>query len=271
MKDDPVRSFAQNNQLDAHIRKLNLLVHQKLPNIAFPFGDVISMAGKVAIEYVLPCIRIKWRPGRPPCGLEKDGAPGAEFQTYNEFQGHLDRYKFTRKEFAVLLAGSHGLKEAVLHVSSTQIPWVQSNSGLEFIKDSLTKSWNAKSSSGLKLQTPMPHVFFMDEKKNDLIRLPVDMIFYPKTVQKSKNTSKLSSIVVEQQASTEETYLKGFLNRDETHFNKVFADVFAKMLEIGVNDDEMGPWYNDKPDPHFEKPSSQCPNGYYYSTIANIP
>ena len=142
MKDDPVRSMAQNAQLDTTIRQLNLLVHQKLPGIEFPFGDVISLAGKVAIEKALPCIRIKWRPGRPPCGVEKEGGPSGGMTTFKELTPFMNRYGLNATEFAVLLAGTHGLKDAKLHTKPHgELPWVSSNSGLEFIKNSFDSIW----------------------------------------------------------------------------------------------------------------------------------
>ena len=90
-------------------------------------------------------------------------------------------------------------------------------------------------------------------------------------VQLKYNSNINSIIKVEQAASTEEAYLSSFLTGSETTFNNVFADVYSKMLEIGVISTDMGPWYEDKPDPHLEKPREVCPQGWYYAKIANIP
>lgn len=260
--------MAQNSQLDQHIRDLNMLVHKHLPNIAYPFGDVISLAGKVAIEHAFKCIRIKWRPGRPPCGPEDAGAPDGGIQTFEELKPFNVRYGFSRTEFGVLLSGTHGLKDAVLHVRNKQLPWVSRSSGVEYIRDSLKLKWWAKSSENLELQSPMPHVF----KAGNKIRLPVDLMFFPDSVKESKKITPVASIKVEEAAYPQQKYLQSLITEDEVKFNNVFADVYSKMLEIGITkDDHMGDWYVDTPDPHLENPRKQCPRGWYKAKIANIP
>jgi hypothetical protein len=259
--------MADNKQLDDVIRNLNMLVHTHLPNIAYPFGDVISLAGKVAIEHAFKCIRIKWRPGRPPCGPEDKGFPGGGIQTFKELKPFNERYGFSRTEFGVLLSGSHGIKDAVLHVRSKEFPWVSRSSGVEYIKDSLNLKWWAKSSENLRLQSPMPHVFKSGEK----IRLPVDLMFFPDAVKESKKITPVSTIEVEEAAYPQQKYLLSLITSDEVKFNNVFADVYSKMLEIGITEnDNMGDWYVDTPDPHEEDPRKHCPRGWYKAKIANI-
>jgi hypothetical protein len=164
--------------------------------------------------------------------------------------------------------------------------------------------------STAELQTPMTHFY----ANGGEIRLPVDLMFFPSSVERarscsqsdgeknlqfsissrkrspepkgskgSKGSSSSSSIKlsydpsvkslikVEPQAKAEENFLKTLLGRNETDFNNLFADVYSKMLEIGVNPQEMGPWYEDRPDPHMEDPQSFCPQGWYYAKIGNIP
>jgi hypothetical protein len=250
MRDDPVRSMAQNEQLDGTIRKLNRLVNEKLPGIAFPFGDVISMAGKVAIEKAFPDIRrdypIKWRPGRPPCGKEIESGPGGGIQTYREFAPFFKRYSFTPREMAILLAGTHGLKDGVVHIGKSERPWTTRNSGREFVLDSLNKFWWYDNK--LELETAgIPHVF----TSGSLIRLPVDMVFFPTSV--SKTIGKPSNLVSDKAFLPVENDLRNLVRQNESVFNREFSKIFSKMLESGVNGKEMGDWYVDSPKPHDNK------------------
>jgi hypothetical protein len=180
LKDDPVRSMSKNIQLDNTIIRLNRLVNQQLPGIAYPFGDFISLAGKVAMEIAYPCIRIKWRPGRPSCGIEVESGPAPDIQTYQGLKPFLNRYGLTPRQMSILLAGTHGIKEAVLHTNAGQKKWIDINSPLKFIRDSISLSWEPK--SDWKFQTKA--IKFVHEA-NDFIRLPVDIMFFPTSVNES--------------------------------------------------------------------------------------
>jgi hypothetical protein len=244
MRDDPVRSMAQNSQLDGVIRRLNRLVLEKLPSIAFPFGDVISMAGKVAIERAYPGIRIKWRPGRPACGFETEGAPGASIQTQKEMDPFLKRYGFSPREFAILLAGTHGLKDAVVHVNNGERPWIHSrSSGREFVLASLNQLWwfNDK----FKFDTAgITHLY----TAGSIVRLPVDMLFFPTSVNKAVGKPKWA--ISEPAYLPVEQSLRELVKGNETVFNNEFAIIYSKMLEIGVKAEDMKDWYVDTPEPH---------------------
>ena len=277
MKDDPVRSMAQNAQLDTTIRQLNLLVHQKLPGIQFPFGDVISLAGKVAIEEALPCIRIKWRPGRPACGFEVEGGPSGGMTTFKQLTPFRKRYGLNATEFAILLAGTHGLKGAKLHTLPLgELPWVSSNSGLEYIKNSFNCLWywfalmdrNIKRvPKDWQLETGgITHVYEAQSK----IRLPVDMMFFPSKIASSVPISSRSVTRVDDEFERVEAYLKNIAtSNSESEFNIEFAQVYEKMLEIGTDPKELSrEFFEDLPVSHDEsfqeEFKSKCPNGLEY-------
>lgn len=263
LKDDPVRSMSQNLQLDNTIIRLNRLINQQLPGIAYPFGDVISMAGKVAMERAYPCIRIKWRPGRPACGLEVESGPSPHIQTLKDMQPFLKRYSLSAREMAILLAGTHGIKEAVLHTNEGQKPWIDINSPLKFIKDSIGLSWSPRSDLTFQTKT----IKFIYEAK-DFIRLPVDLFFFPTSVEssiaKSKTLATKLNIVSDQSPEiiSLEKDLQGLAKADnKTAVEIEFAKTFSKMLEIGTKRGELGPWYVDI-EPHDDGSFRRvCPNG----------
>jgi hypothetical protein len=204
------------------------------------------LAGKVAIERAYPDIRmnfpVKWRPGRPACGYEVESGPGGDIQTFREFEPFFKRYSFTPLEMGILLAGTHGLKEAVVHVNNDQRPWTTRNSGRDFVRQSLDYTWTYNDK--VKLETAyIPHIFTFGY----LVRLPVDMVFFPSAV--AKVFRKPASVVADRAFLPVESALSS-LARNETAFNFEFSKVYSKMLEIGVDGKGMGDWYVDTPKPH---------------------
>jgi hypothetical protein len=231
MRDDPVRLMPQNSQLDLTIRELNLLVHEIFPEIDFAFGDVISLAGKVAIEKIYPCLRIKWRPGRAPCGHEEEGAPGPDIQLHRHLKPFLKRYGFTSKELALLLAGTHGLNLAVIHTDvKNELPLARVTSVKQYIVDALTAKWNILEDE--KPQTPMKFVFEGETDEGPVYRTPVDMMFYPTSVSNARGKKRFK--VTDPKMNGVETYLMKLVNFTDYQVQKKFGNVFAKMLEVGM-------------------------------------
>jgi hypothetical protein len=235
--------MAQNKQLRNHITDLSALVLSSMPGIKFPFGDVISLAGKVAIEKAFPCIRIKWRPGRPICGFETELGPGGGINTFRNLKPFLQRYGFNATEMAILISGTHGLKEANLHTAPEgEKPWVDTNSGLEFIKSTFDFVWNIKRiPQDWQLETAgISHIF----SSSEYIRLPADMIFFPSKVASALPQANRGLTTVDNGFAGVEQRMKQFAIQNNEHaFNKVFADVYAKMLEIGTKPGELSLQY----------------------------
>ena len=79
-------------------------------------GDVISLAGKVAVETAYPGIVVKWRFGRAACNFDaavtKQLAPGPAIKAIAEMQPFLDRYTLTANEMALLTSGAHAIANA---------------------------------------------------------------------------------------------------------------------------------------------------------------
>ena len=63
----PVSDFDENKGLNTDVVALQKFVTTEFPNINFTFGDVISLAGKTAVETAYPCLQINWRFGRSSC------------------------------------------------------------------------------------------------------------------------------------------------------------------------------------------------------------
>lgn len=53
--------------LSTILGQLNTHISSKFGNKNFPPGDVLSLAGKVAIEMANPCMKVEWSYGRPGC------------------------------------------------------------------------------------------------------------------------------------------------------------------------------------------------------------
>jgi catalase (peroxidase I) len=77
---EPAVSFEENTDLKDHLRNLISTVEDKfIPlGVKFSHSDIVSMAGKVAIEMAFPCVRPNWEGGRQNCaaGIVANGPPG---------------------------------------------------------------------------------------------------------------------------------------------------------------------------------------------------
>lgn len=186
--------------------------------------DIVSLAGKVAVEKAFPCIQVKWSFGRNSCtAKEIEGGPGPEIRTLSQMQPFLNRYGLNSTEMAVLTSGAHGIAGAVNSREESKITsftFAQTSSGVDFIKKTVTE----------------PMFFFGDWygnfapstfKEKTFGRFPSDMMFFPDTVAKAGATPDLSPEIANVQ--------KTLLSLNDEGFNRAFGDVYAKMLLIGTS------------------------------------
>lgn len=209
---------------------LRRLVYSEFPTINFPFGDVISFAGKVAVETAFPCIRIKWRYGRTPCtdSTEKEENPPGTLDSIAQLRSFLARYGLTDKEMAVLTAGAHGIATASADQQNSgfgNLNFGFVNSGKKWIESTLNLQWEAVRASCTDF---FQFVSKGSSPKKTVLRLPSDMVFFPRVIQ------KIGSGNVDQSANGIQDYLEFFTKVDRSVFDNEFAAVYAKMLEIGA-------------------------------------
>ena len=221
--DKTVQQISGHAGLSDIVQKLNSHVLAQFPNTKFPFGDVVSMAGKVAIETALPCLQIPWSFGRAECRVNNPGqVPSAELNTTAASQVFLDRYKISHNDFAILLAGGHGLDGAQAFTFNSgfggaSLQFAFTNSGKNWIESTL-QTWTKVLSSTGKIQ------FIRD----NFVRLPVDLFWFPTVAQQASGNS-------DPVAAPVETFMKSFTTQDRSSFDREFARVYAKMLNIGVS------------------------------------
>lgn len=241
---------------------MHTLVYEKFPTTNFTFGDVISLAGKIAVETAFPCIQIKWRYGRTACidKTEKEENPPGSIDSMAKYEPFLRRYGFTANEMAVLLAGSHGIATA----SADQVNsgfgdynFALVNSGKHWIESTLNLKWKGvyASMSGffqfVSNGVPSGNNEGKKKGKEELMRLPSDMVFFPRVIE------KIGSGNVDPSANSIQDYLETFTKVDRSAFDNEFAKVYAKMLEIGVDGMKLHSF--NEPEEELEK----CP---YYSS-----
>jgi hypothetical protein len=228
----PISNFSENNGLSQEVNDLNSFVTSEFKSVNFTFGDVISLAGKVAIETAYPCVQIKWRFGRSECSStnEEESGPPGTIDSLGKFEPFLNRYGLTAKEMAILTAGSHGLAKAAADVENSgfgTFDFGSVHSGKDWIFKTFENVWHGSNSSNDKFQyeTTIGNETFM--------RLSSDMVFFPSVV------SKIGTGYVDTSAQEIENSLKEFTQNDESVFNNEFAKVYSKMLEIGVSDEHL--------------------------------
>jgi hypothetical protein len=109
------------------------------------FVDIVSLAGKVAVEKAFPCIKIKWSFGRKPCtGNEKELGPSAFIETLAGMRPFLKRYGLSANEMATLTCGAHGIAGAVNTKKETGISnfkLATVSSGVDFISKIANIKW----------------------------------------------------------------------------------------------------------------------------------
>ena len=217
-------------QVDGHqglstiIEGLNAHVLKEFPGIQFPFGDVISMAGKVAVESAYPCMQIKWAFGRAECKPTRPGSvPPGELATTAAIAPFLNRYGLSPTEMSILLAGSHGMQGARASTANSgygggTMTFANTNSGKDWIVKTFS-SWTMTRSSAGKIQ-------FTNRVEN-LVRMPIDLLWFPSVAEKVQTISDPIGRSVE-------NTMKSFTSQDRSSFDQQFAQVYSKMLMVGV-------------------------------------
>lgn len=124
--------------------------------VNFRLSDVVSLAGKVAIESAFPCIRPIWSPGRNICDPDAqhpNQGPPANVDSKAGIDKLINRYGLTAKEFAVLIIGAHAVKNAQfvdgIRDDPNYVPWHFGgrNSGVKFIKENHDLDWTPDSTA----------------------------------------------------------------------------------------------------------------------------
>ncbi|KAJ2999712.1 hypothetical protein HDV02_001955 [Globomyces sp. JEL0801] len=171
----------------------------------------------VAVELAYPCIQIRWRYGRSPCKMGELPLAPVDITSSQQLEPFLNRYGLTRMEMAVLIAGTHGLKNA------KSIHGVFGyGDGVAWIRDSMGLEWKLQSSAGV--------IWYNSWNGFDnLIRLPSDMMFFPRVLR----TRPIDYPFLDIELGLKE------LGKNPPSFYADFERVFAKMLEIGVANDSM--------------------------------
>jgi hypothetical protein len=220
--DDPVRDFDANSDLENPMKELAKAIsrNDELSGIHLTLGDIVSMAGKVAIEMSFPCVRPDWSGGRKMCDSSPTsniGPPGS-IDSRASLSPFLERYGMTDQEMAVLTIGAHAVKNS--HVAD--LFYNGENSGPKFIAETVAVEW---------IFTELGDDAGGDGYQNETIgRLKSDMMFLPSAVQRVKDRTA-------ETINVENTYVvleERLSSMNESRFDNQFEAIFAKMLLIGT-------------------------------------
>lgn len=229
----------ENAGLEQTFIDLLTIVKTHFPKIGFSFGDVIAFAGKVAAETAYPCIKVPFKFNRSPCDTPKPNetvpAPSGFNSTIQMLKPSLDYLggSLSAEDIAILLAGAHGIKGArATGASGWRGLFSNFSSGKAFITKTFQSIWTflyADNEFGVAFQ------YFTGKKfdnvtNSSIIRLPVDMMFYPSKIQIEyvRDDNPLIWQI--------EGKLKGFITRPRNDFDQEFAKAYGKMLAIGDAD-----------------------------------
>lgn len=206
---------------------LKKMALEKLPEVAFSMGDLVSMAGKVSIEMAFPCVRPAWRFGRKACnatGITSSGPPG-NLDSLDKLQPFLERYSLSDREMAILTIGAHSVK------NSEFVPWVfdAENNGPKFINDSVNIEWSINRNIRPDIDGPSYLSFHRPGKI--VARLPSDMMFYPSALARIVERTGDNTVTVDDSFTSLEADLTAL---SAAEFDAEFERVYAKMLEIGT-------------------------------------
>ena len=220
-----VLNFSENQGLSNEVQSLQKFVTSKFPTTNFTFGDVVTLAGKVAFETAYPCIQIKWRFGRSQCTgqNEQEGGASGSVNSLSQFQPFLTRYGLSAQEMAILTAGAHGLATSSAHIGVSgfgNFDFAEVNSGKDWILQTINTGWKAIQSSAGNLQ-------FLS--RSNLLRLPSDLVFFPDVVAKSGGGN------VDHSADAIQSKMQNYAQQYRSQFDNDFAQVYSKLLEVGAN------------------------------------
>ena len=230
------KPMKSNEQLHSPMADLATFVQERFPNHSFSFGDIVSLAGKAALEVALPCTRIRWRPGRKDCTDldEVEDGPDGKMDQLQTLRPFLDRYNLTVIEMAILLAGSHGLKDAKMQSNSNLPMHRKRNSGTLWIRDTSGDGWTY-------FNTTLNPAF----KGNGVVRLPIDMLFFPSILHQASTEGGNGPFPHEdlemRNFYEDDVVALGVLN--DKVFNARYADLMSRILDMGTG--STLPWADD--------------------------
>lgn len=206
-----------------------LLTKAELNASNFQFGDVIAYSSKVAIETAYPCIHIPFKYNRQDCLEELPvqdlhaSIPGSFISDLQELQDHLNYMGLDLKEFAILMAGAHGIQGAQSHAELSGFSGTFSHfsSGKNYIVQTLNNEWDLDSRGTAA-------AFFSGVSPlTKLIRLPLDMLLFSNYVLKEEISANFTGF------SSDHSFLSGFTVLPRNSFDQAFATTFEKFLQNG--------------------------------------
>ena len=262
---NPIEALANTVSRTSSLPSLARLVHSNLPGVQFSIGDIIAMAGKVAVEMQYPCVKVKWRPGRPSCLGALSASPGSatpDIQTMAALVPHLNRYNLTAEEFAVLLAGSHGIEGG--KIISDNFPTTRITNITEYIQRNFNgaayQQWQVM--QRYDAGTPkIPFIYRGSVGFTNIFRSPIDLAIYSSSVNNSTGNVKVTGDPAF--ASTEAQLRRWTDYSLEFLLQKKFAEVFGQVLEVGFTfpaSTAANPniWYSDFPLSHDAEELVEC-------------
>ena len=216
-----IQEFKGNEGLTDIVNQLTARVVRDFPTIAFPFGDVVSMAGKVAVETAYPCLQIPWEFGRGLCNEKNPGeVPEGDLDTAIGFDPFLRRYNITPTEMGILFAGGHGINGARATVTNSKFGtgiFANTNDGKDWIVQTLRPGFTKSNSTANKVQY----------KRAGLLRMPTDMFWFP-------DAYKAAGGVADPNIKNLTIKLTEFTTQDRNIFDQEFGKAYAKMLRVGA-------------------------------------
>ena len=225
-----IQEIKDNAGLAPIVSQLATFVGQKFPSTPYSFGDVVSLAGKVAVETAYPCMQIKWSYGRSKCHITTPGEiPGGNITTLAQLQPFLNRYGLDANEMAVLIAGAHGIKNAKANNENsgfgTQV-FSGFSSGMNWIDVTFKLPWlKPRNSDAFFANDPFP-------LSVPIMRIPIDLAFFPSVAKKNDGFP-------DDHFDETEQFLKSFTTQPRSVFDQEFEKVYSKMLNIGVDPSQM--------------------------------
>lgn len=225
--DARISNFDENKGLQ-DIIPLVLDARNAFPGVSFSTGDIVSLAGKVAVESAYPCLKIGWGFGRPSCqptGREQNDGPVNTIKTVAEYKSFSDRYKFTTDQFAILTTGAHAVRGAVNRKVDTGIHdfrLANSTDPIGFIQRMLNPSfWVFKKS------------WFQGSFDLAFGRFISDFAFFPSTLR------SISGAFVDEstEAAKLEQMFKNFTTSatGQSQFLQRFGKAYEKLLTLGTS------------------------------------
>jgi hypothetical protein len=228
--DDVNISGANDNKGMDKIKDLVRNVRAKFGPNTFTAGDIISLAGKVAIEKTFPCMTIEWKSGRPPCvrGTERIGGPGPEINTFGKYTEFSTRYDLSALDFAILTTVAHSLKNSRNRITETQIAsflFASENNIIDFILQMMNPNgW---------ISFTFSHWYGVDERNPDGIgRFESDFFMFPTTLARID----MANIDNSQGARDLEAFFTGIATSPtgKDDILQQFSEIYGRMLSIGT-------------------------------------